>query len=101
MNKKRLYLAVFFYIISFIIQVTSFLIFKKVDINTFSIVAISSAIPFSISLFIISNLFAKRFKILKYIFIIYGVMALFAFIIIFIISITTGFVMNGNQFVIA
>lgn len=101
MNKKKIIFAIILFTLSFIIQIISFTIFKEVDTNTFCIVAISSAIPFSSFLFIISSLFDKRFKILKYIFIIYGILVLLAFVIIIIIATTTGFVISGNQFVMA
>lgn len=101
MNKKKIIFAIILFTLSFIIQIISFTIFKEVDTNTFCIAAISSAIPFSSFLFIISSLFDKRFKILKYIFIIYGILVLLAFVIIIIIATTTGFVISGNQFVMA
>lgn len=99
MNKVKLIVAILLFVFALVIQGVSLPLYGKIEPNVFCLVAGSSAIPIASGAFLIASLIPQKHKILRFVIIFFGGMAIFMFSIMAIIALTEGFTFVDGKYV--
>ena len=99
MNKSKTIWALVFLISSWVIQIVAFNMSSVLSVNVFCIIAMSSAVPFAVSMCIFSSIIQQKYKIFKLILTVFAAVSVVLFIIGCIIALTKGFVLVDDVYI--